>query len=325
MKLRPLGKSGLLVSSVGLGTNNFAARLSKEEAIAVVERALDLGVTLFDTADSYGDGRSEELLAAGLGARRKDVVIATKWGNFRHPGEPEDPNAVHRGGGRAYILKAVERSLRHLNTDYIDLYQLHRPDPHTPIGETLRTIDDLIRQGKVRYFGVSNMPAWQIVEAKLVARELGLEGLVSVQDSYSLLDRGIEQSLFPAMDAYGIGLLPFSPLAYGLLTGKYRVDAPLPEGTRLAASAMMRGRVVNDRNWAIVEQLRAFAEARGYSLLELAMSWLVHRPQVGGVIAGATKPVQIEQNVAAVSWALSEDELTEIDRLTLGNDAAAAN
>lgn len=316
MKLRSLGRSGLLVSAVGLGTNNFASRLSSEDAVVVVRKALDEGITLFDTADSYGDGRSEQLLAEGLGGRRQDVVIATKWGNFTHPGQPVDPEAEHRGGSRAYIMQAVERSLRNLGTDYIDLYQLHRPDPKTPIEETLRTLDNLIRQGKVRYVGVSNMPAWQIVEAQLVARQLGLNAFVSVQDSYSLIDRAVEDALFPALDAFGLGLLPFAPLAYGLLSGKYRSDAPLPEGTRLATSALMRGRVVNDRNWEITERLRGFAEERGRTLLELAMSWLVAQPQVGGVIAGATRPEQIEQNAAAVGWALTAEDLAEIDQLS---------
>jgi len=316
MKQRSLGRSGLLVSAVGLGTNNFAARLTREQAVAVVHKALDVGITLFDTADSYGEGRSEQLLAEGLGDRRKDVVIATKWGNFRHPGQAEDPDVEHRGGGRAYIMKAVERSLRNLGTDYIDLYQLHRPDPKTPIEETLRALDDLVRQGKVRYVGVSNMAGWQIVEAQLVARQLGLNAFVSVQDSYSLLDRGVEESLFPAMSAYNLGLLPFAPLAYGLLSGKYRADAPLPEGTRLSTSELMRGRVVNDRNWTIVEKLRAFAEARGRTMLELAMSWLAAQPLVGGVIAGATKPEQVAQNAVAVDWALTPEELAEIDLLS---------
>jgi aryl-alcohol dehydrogenase-like predicted oxidoreductase len=318
MKLRSLGRSGLLVSEVGLGTNNFATRLDEAQAAKVVHKALDVGITLFDTADSYGHGRSEALLAAGLGSRRKDVVIATKWGNFRHPGVPEDPSVQNRGGGRAYIMKAVEDSLRHLKTDYIDLYQFHRPDDKTPIAETIRVLDDLIRQGKVRYVGVSNMPAWQIVEAQLTAREMGANPFVSHQDSYNIIDRAVERDLLPATVPYGLGLLPFSPLANGLLTGKYKRDAPLPEGTRLNTSAMMRERTVNDANFDVVEALTAFAQARDHTLLELAMSWLVAQPHVGGIIAGATRPEQIEQNAAAVGWALTADDMTEIDRLTQG-------
>lgn len=315
MKLRALGKSGLLVSIVGIGTNNFASRLSSEEAHRVVHKALDAGITLFDTADSYGNGRAEQLLSEALGGRRKDVVIATKWGNFKHPGVPEDPDVETRGGSRAYIMKAVERSLRNLKTDYIDLYQLHRPDPKTPIEETLRTLDDLTRQGKIRYIGVSNMMAWQLVEAQLTARYGGLSPIISHQESYNLLDRGIERTLLPVAGAYGVGLLPFSPLANGLLTGKYQRTSPLPEGTRLATSAMFRERTINDANWDRVESLEQFARARGHTLLELAVSWLAAQPQVASVIAGATKAEQIEQNAAAANWQLSHQELAEIDRL----------
>jgi aryl-alcohol dehydrogenase-like predicted oxidoreductase len=319
MRQRALGRSSLLVSQVGLGTGNFGGRVEPHMARAVLSKALDLGVTLFDTADAYGDGRSEEVLAQALGARRKDVVIATKWGKFgwsKH--RPADP----RPGSRACILGSIEGSLRRLRTDYIDLYQLHEPDARTPIEETLTTLDQLIREGKVRYIGVSNMPAWQIVEAQLIARQLGMHGIVSFQDRYSLLARDVERTVFPATDRYGIALLPNYPLAEGLLTGKYRREDPVPEGTRLATWAQMRARSVNDASWSTLERLRAFAADRGHTLLELAMSWLATRPQVGSIIAGATRPEQLEQNIVAMSWELGAEDLHRIDQLTLAKETS---
>jgi aryl-alcohol dehydrogenase-like predicted oxidoreductase len=231
---------------------------------------------------------------------------------------PMDAAEVLRGASRRYIMMAVEASLRRLKTDWIDLYQLHRPDPLTPIEETLRALDDLIRQGKVRYMGNSNLAAWQAVEAHWTARDRNLGRFVSCQNEYSLLRRDIEAELVPAMQACGLGLLPFFPLAAGLLTGKYRREAPLPQGTRLARMPGLAERYLTPANWAIVERLEDFCVRRGHGLLELAFSWLLARRPVASVIAGATKPEQLEQNVKAAGWALTADDLAEIDRLTLG-------
>ncbi len=310
MEMRNLGKSGLRVSAVGLGCNNFGGRIGLEETRAVVHKALDVGITLFDTADAYGNrGGSEEALGQILGARRNDIVLATKFGL------PMDGNA--RGGAsRHYIVAAVEASLRRLRTDRIDLYQQHRLDPLTPIEETLRALDDLIRQGKVLYIGNSNFTAWQVVEAHWTAITHNLNGFVACQNQYSLLERSIEAELAPAMQACGLGLLPFFPLAGGLLTGKYRRDAPLPPGSRFGRAPERAGRFLNPANWAIVERLEKFCAARGHTLLDLAFSWLASRPYVPSVIAGATKPDQVEQNVKAASWKLTPEDLAEIDKLT---------
>jgi aryl-alcohol dehydrogenase-like predicted oxidoreductase len=312
MNRRSLGKSGLQVSTVGLGCNNFGGRIDLDATRKVVHKALDLGIALFDTADIYGDdGGSEDCLGQILGDRRKDIVLATKFGmEFGKTG-------VMKGASRRYIMSAVEDSLRRLKTDWIDLYQLHAPDPLTPMEETLRSLDDLVRQGKVRYIGCSNLPAWQVVEAQWIARQQGLESFISCQDEYSLVRRDLEGELQPAMQSYGLGLLPFFPLASGLLTGKYKRNAPPPEGTRFATTQRLADRYATAANWAIVEGLADFCAKRGHSLLELAFSWLLARPPVASVIAGATKPEQLEQNVKAADWALTPEDLAEIDRLTL--------
>jgi aryl-alcohol dehydrogenase-like predicted oxidoreductase len=311
MKQRTLGKSGLQVSLVGLGCNNFGGRIDLEASRKVVHKALDLGITLFDTADVYGErGGSETILGQVLGDRRKDIILATKFGM------PMDEAERLKGASRRYILSAVDASLRRLKTEWIDLYQLHRPDPLTPIEETLRALEDLIRQGKVRYLGCSNLPAWQVVEAQWMARHLGVNAFVTCQDEYSLLARDPERELLPAMDAYGLGLLPYFPLASGLLSGKYKRNTPMPEGARLTATQRLADRYLTDPNWQIVERLEEFCAQRGRSLLELAFSWLTARPPVCSVIAGATRPEQVEQNVAAVAWVLTPDDMAEIDRLT---------
>ncbi|CAH1655956.1 Aryl-alcohol dehydrogenase-like predicted oxidoreductase [Hyphomicrobiales bacterium] len=310
MEFRNLGRSGLRVSVVGLGCNNFGGRLDVEATRRVVHKAIDAGITLFDTADIYGNrGGSENQLGEVLGPRRKDIVLATKFGMAM------DDVDVLKGGSRRYVMSAVEASLKRLKTDWLDLYQLHRPDPLTPIEETLRALDDLIRDGKVRYIGCSNLPGWQVVEAHFAARELGINGFASVQDEYSLVERGIERELVPAASRYGFGLLPFFPLASGLLTGKYKRGEAAPAGTRFAEQRYA-DRYFNDRNWDVVEGLRGFAEARGHSLLELAFSWLVARPLVASVIAGATKPEQVEANIEAAGWRLTAEDLAEIDRIT---------
>ena len=311
MKQRTLGKSGLQVSMVGLGCNNFGGRIDLEASRKVVHKALDLGITLFDTADIYGEkGGSESILGQFLGDRRKTIVLATKFGM------PMDEAETLKGGSRRYMFSAIEASLRRLKTDWIDLYQLHQPDPLTPMEETLRALEDLIRQGKVRYIGCSNLPAWQVVEALWTARYLGLNRFVSCQDEYSLVVRDPERELLPAVEAYGLGFLPYFPLASGLLTGKYKRSEPMPEGARLTKTQRLADRYLTDGNWRIVERLEGFCAERGRTLLELAFSWLAARPAVSSVIAGATRPEQVEQNVKAVGWTLSPDDLAEIDRLT---------
>jgi aryl-alcohol dehydrogenase-like predicted oxidoreductase len=309
---RNVGRSGLTVSVVGLGCNNFGGRIDFQAARAVVHKALDLGITLFDTADVYGNrGGSETCLGQLLGPRRKDIVLATKFGMAM------DEEGTLKGASRRYIMSAVEASLLRLKTDWIDLYQLHRPDPATPMEETLRTLDDLVRQGKVRYIGCSNLPAWQIATAQLTARQLGLDAFISCQDEYSLLLRDVERELVPAMQHLGLGLLPYYPLASGVLSGKYKRNQPAPAGTRLAnPAARDADRFLSDSNLETVEHLREFAAQRGHTLLELAISWLAGRAPVASVIAGATKPEQVEQNVRAAGWSLTAEEIQSIDRIT---------
>jgi aryl-alcohol dehydrogenase-like predicted oxidoreductase len=311
MELRNLGRCGLRVSAVGIGCNNFGGRIDDEAARKVIHKAIDLGITLFDTADIYGPkGESEATMGKVLGERRKDIVLATKFGM------PFDETRAMKGASRRYVMTAVEDSLRRLRTDWIDLYQLHTPDPLTPIEETLRALDDLVRSGKVRYIGTSNMPAWQVVEALWTSKSRNLNAFVSCQDEYSLVVRHVESDLVPAIQAYGLGLLPFFPLASGLLTGKYKRDAAAPAGTRFAKIERLANRYMTERNFSIVEKLEEFAGARGHTLLELAFSWLAARPQVSSVIAGATSPEQVEQNAKAISWKLSAEEMAEIDRLS---------
>ena len=313
MEIRNLGHSGLRVSTIGLGCNNFGGRIDLEATRAVIHKAIDLGITLFDTADTYGEqGGSETLMGQVLGDRRRDIVLATKFGN------PMDSVGVKQGGARRYIMTAVEDSLRRLRTDWIDLYQIHGFDPRTPIEETLRALDDLVRQGKVRYIGCSNFPAWRVTEARWTAQMCGLNKFASCQDEYSLVFRAPEAELMPAARAAGMGMLPYFPLASGLLTGKYRRNAPMPPGTRLAATQRLADRYLTERNWVIAEQLGDFVEARGKTMLELAFSWLLSRQPVTSVIAGATKPEQLEQNVKAGAWKLTAEDLAEIDRITAG-------
>ncbi len=312
MEQRNLGKSGLLVSAIGLGCNNFGGRIDFDATKQVVHKALDLGITFFDESDTYGDprGSSEEYLGKILGVRRKDIVLATKFAR------PMDGSGRFEGASRGYIMAEVEASLKRLKTDWIDLYQQHQPDPLTPIEETLRALDDLVRQGKVRYIGSSTLAPWQVVEARWTSKHLGLEHFVSCQEEYSLLARGLDRELMPVLEAYGLGLIPFRPLADGLLTGKYRRGAALPPGSRLEKTPRAAGRYLSDENWTAIERLEGFAAERGRTLLELALSWLLHRPAVASVIAGATTAEQVEHNVRAAGWALSSEELREIDRLT---------
>jgi len=313
MDIRNLGGSGLRVSVVGLGCNNFGQRIDLETSRKVIHKAIGLGITLFDTADIYaGQGGSETVLGEVLGARRKDIVLATKYS------KPMAADGTKQGASRRYLISAVEASLTRLKTDYIDLYQQHDYDPLTPIEETLRALDDLVRQGKVRYIGNSNFPAWRIAEAEFTARAMNVDRFISCQDEYSLVVRGIEKDLLPAAQEYKLGLLPFFPLASGLLTGKYKRGAAAPDDTRFGKAPVLRDRYVTPRNEDIVEKLQAFAQARGHTMLELAFSWLAGRPQVASVIAGATRVEQVEQNVKAIAWTLSKEEIAEIDRMTAG-------
>ena len=317
MEHRRLGTSGLKVSLAGLGTNNFGMRLDYDQSAAVVEAALDAGINFFDTADIYGGGRSEEYLGRALGSRRQDVLIATKFAM------PIGEGTFTRGGSRHYIERAVAASLDRLGTDYIDVYQMHQPDPDTPIEETLEALTDLVRRGVVRYIGHSNFNGWQIADADWTARTRGLARFVSAQNEWSLLQRGVEAEVMPACRQFGLGQLPFFPLASGFLTGKYRRGADLPEGTRLAAwQRAMPERIAAltaDANFDTLEALERYAADRGRSILDLALSWLASDPAVSSVIAGATKPEQIEANVAStLAWRLTADEFAEVDAVLSG-------
>jgi aryl-alcohol dehydrogenase-like predicted oxidoreductase len=312
MQQRNLGKSGLKVSVVGLGCNNFGGnRIDREASRKVIHKALDLGITLIDTADTYGNrGESEIILGECLGDRRKDIVLATKFGL------PMDEAGLLKGASRRYIVAAIEASLKRLKTDWIDLYIVHRPDPLTPIEETLRTLDDLVRAGKVRYTGCSTFAAWEVVEAQWTARHHNLNRFVTCQEQYNLLRREIESTLQPAMQAYGLGLIPHTPLAAGLLSGKYQRNAPMPSGARMTREKRQADRWINDTNWEVVERLTGICKAHGHSLLELAMSWLASRPLVASIIAGATTAEQVELNARAVDWQLTADDLAAIDDAT---------
>ncbi|HEU0222030.1 MAG TPA: aldo/keto reductase [Paracoccaceae bacterium] len=313
MHYRNLGRSGLRVSVLGLGCNYFGWRIGLEEARAVVHRALDGGITLFVTADIYGgSGGSETQLGEILGAQRKEIVLATKVGMAM------DPEGRRKGGSRRHIMASVEESLRRLKTDWIDLYQLHQPDPLTPIDETLRAFDDLVRQGKVRYVGCSNLPAWEVARSRHVAEKLGLEHFVSAQDEYSLVVRGAGKELLPALEAYGMGLLPYFPLASGLLTGKYRRGGEMPGDSRFQNVGRLANRYLTEGNWDLVERLSAFAEERGHSLVELAFGWLLAHPVVASVPAGATRPDQVEANIRAAEWLPSAEDMQAIGQIIGG-------
>jgi aryl-alcohol dehydrogenase-like predicted oxidoreductase len=312
MDLRRLGNSGLVVSVVGLGTNNLGMKLDMEQSREVVHAALDEGITLFDTADSYG--ASEERLGELLQGRRDDVVLATKFGSdVRRRGHDNGADWGARGS-RRYIRRAVESSLRRLRTDWIDLYQLHRPDEATPIEETLSALDDLVREGKVRYLGSSNFTGWQVAEADWTARTRRLERFVSAQNEYSWLRRGVETDLVPALEHYGIGLLPYFPLANGLLTGKYRRGEAAPEGSRIQSWG--RESVLTDETFDVLEGLEGFGRSRGVTLLDVAIGGLAAQPAVASVIAGATSGDQVKRNVAAGAWEPTLEDLAELDEIT---------
>lgn len=307
MEYRHLGNSGLLVSSMGLGTNNFGARIDEARTAEILEKALDLGVTMIDTADVYGKGQSETLIGKILGGRRQQVVLATKFGMA------VSDSPYERGGSRRWIMKAVEDSLRRLQTDYIDLYQVHTPDPETPILETMQALDDLVGQGKVRYIGHSNFAAWEIVDAQWTASSEHLALPISAQHYYNLLNREIEADVLKAAGRLGLGLIPFYPLESGFLTGKYRPDAT-PRGARLDGSPR-EAKVLSQENFERLEGLKDFATERGHSLLELSLGWLLSHPEVGTVIAGASSAEQVEQNVVASGWRLDPAEMEQVAAL----------
>ncbi|HJO82210.1 MAG: aldo/keto reductase [SAR202 cluster bacterium] len=313
MQYRQLGRSGLQVSAIGLGTNNFGGMFGsmKDPDICaeVVHRALDLGINMIDTSNSYTAGVSEEFIGRALRGRRNEAIIATKVSSRM----AEGPNNM--GNSRSHIMREIEASLRRLETDYIDLYQIHRPDPTTPIEETMRVLDDLVKSGKVRYIGSSNFAAWQACEAYWTAKSLGLTTFVSDQPRYSMMYRAPDRELVPFCDAYGVGILPFFPLESGFLTGKYRRGQPAPEGTRLAKRD---GGRFTDANFDILEGLEAFAQEQGHTVLELAFAWLLAKPSVSSVIAGATSTSQIEANAAAAEWDLSDDDMAKLNDILTG-------
>ncbi len=306
MEYRQLGNSGLQVSVIGLGTNNFGRRVDARGTELVVNHAVDMGINMIDTANSYSAGLSEEYIGRAIKGKREKVVIATKVSSKTGEG----PN--NAGNSRLHILREVENSLRRLGTDYMDLYQIHFWDANTPIQETLGALNDLISQGKVRYIGCSNFAAWQVCESAWTAKTLGLSPFVSVQPQYSMLDRRAEKELVPFCGKYGVGILPYYPLANGFLTGKYRRGEGAPEGTRLAQND--RG-MFTDANYDLLEKLEGFAKERGHTLLDLAFAWLLATPPVSSVIAGATKVEQVIANAKTAGWNLSKDEKAEVDGL----------
>ena len=309
MQLRRLGNSGLKVSVIGLGCNNFGMRIDQAQTRMVVDAALDCGVNFFDTADIYGAAKSEVFLGEALKGKRDKAVLATKFANPMGEGE------YLRGGARRYIVKAVEDSLKRLHTDHIDLYQMHVPDPDTPIEETLRALDDLVRAGKVLYVGNSNFAGWQIADADWISRSNGLERFVSAQNNFSLLERGVEREVLPACERFGLGLLPYFPLASGFLTGKYQRGEPPRQGTRLAAWGKRGAAALSDRNFDRLEALEHWAMQRGRRILDLAFAWLLGHGVVSSVIAGATTPEQVEANARCAEWILTPAEVEEVRAL----------
>jgi aryl-alcohol dehydrogenase-like predicted oxidoreductase len=311
MDYRPLGKSGIKVSAIGVGCNNFGLRADVAQTKAVVDKAIELGITLFDTADRYGSpvGTSETYLGQALGARRKDIVLASKFANAM------DDSGQMQGASPRYIRIAVEASLKRLRTDWIDLYQFHRADPQTPIEESLGALEELKRAGKIRHVGCSQFSPAQIREAAAAAKKMGVPGILTAQNHYNLLKRDMEDDFIPALRESGMGFIPFYPLAGGLLTGKYKKDSA-PAGSRFDKPREQEKRALGENPWPTLEKLEKFCAARGCSMLELAVSWLLAKPELSSVIAGATRPAQIEQNVKAMGWKPTAADLAEIDKLT---------
>ena len=314
MSYRPLGDSGLMVSAVGIGCNAFSRRVDLDGVRGILDAAQNVGVTLLDNADIYGDppGGSEELLGEALKGRRDEFVLATKFGMDMRGANGEDHGVR---GSRWYVRRAVEASLRRLQTDHIDLYQLHEPDDVTPIEETLSALDDLVREGKVRYIGCSNFAAWQVADADWTARSAGLERFVSVQNRYSLLDRSLEDEVVPACEQFGLGVLPYFPLEYGLLTGKYHRGEEAPAGSR-ADVDKARSQWLQNADWDRIEALEKYAASRDVEILDVAIAGLAAQPAVASVISGATSGDQVRRNAAALRWRPTEADLVELDELT---------
>ena len=309
MKYRNLGRSGLEVSEVGLGCNNFGGRWGYDRAKTIIDAALEHGVNFLDTADVYGESESESIIGRALRGKRSEVVIGTKFSSPMGTG----PNSS--GGSRKYVTEALDASLKRLQTDYIDLYQMHFPDRATPIDETLRALDDMVSAGKVRYIGCSNFPAWEIVDAVWTSRTERLSQFVSCQPPYNILDRGVEAEILPACRRYGLGILPYYPLASGFLTGKYDRGAAPAEGTRLHHFPHIAERHLTDEKFAVLGRLQDFAESRGHSTLDLAIAWLLANPQVSSVISGASTAEQVGQNAAAADWRLTPADVEELDAI----------
>lgn len=313
MEYRRIGNSGLKVSEIGLGSasNAFPGTADEQASARIIDQALDLGINFIDTAPVYADGRAEDLIGKALKGKRSGVIIATKFGHPGHLGPEDQP-----GGSRNHILKSVEASLRRLNTDYIDLYYIHLPDQETPITETLRALDDLVRMGKIRYIGCSNFAAWQLCEGMWTSRVHNLPPFVAAQSRYSLIFREIEKELVPCCEAYGVGVVPHGPLARGFLTGKYRRGQQNPQDARLNKSSMDPGLYLNPANFDKLDRLETFARERGRSVGELAIAWLLSHRWLGSVIAGVTKPEQVAANVRGVGWRLTPEEMAQVSSMT---------
>lgn len=317
MEYRNLGRSGLIVSAVGLGCNNLGRQVDQATATAIVNKCIELGITFFDTADVYGGerGRSEEVLGEALRPHRRNVVLATK-GSGRMGEGP-----YWAGNSRRYLMDALDASLQRLGTDYVDLYELHFPDPSTPIDETLRALEDMVRSGRVRYVGCCNFTPAQMSEAALVSQREHTISFISAQNRYNMLERDIRNDLIPICEQAGAGILPYYPLASGLLTGKYRRDYT-PEGTRLTSGIHFYAGVLENADYDLLDRLTAFAEERGHTLLELAIGWLASQPVVGSVMTGATRVEQIEENAKSGDWRLTAQEMEEVEAILTGRNEA---
>lgn len=307
MNYRRLGRAGLMVSEIGLGGNTFGWGIDEKTSAEIINHAIELGINYIDTADIYGRGGSEEFIGRTIKGKRHNLIIATKFGRKMGEG-PND-----RGGSRHYIMRAVEASLKRLQTDYIDLYQMHEPDPKTLLEETLRSLDDLVKDGKIRYIGTSNFPAWKIGEALYTSKMNNLHSFITEQPLYNLLNRSVEQELLPFCKEHNIGIIPWGPLAGGFLTGKYRKGQSIPSNYRLASGIAIYGKLFTDSNWNKLANLEKFAIERGHTIGELALAWLLANPCVVTIIAGVTSIQQVTDNAKASLWRLTAEEIAELD------------